>query len=237
MPFFAPQTSNFHRITAKIRNFALSDTRNPAEIPPKSYAKMKAITRLQSVVFLIVGLFSFLTFSCTNTNKTETTTEILEDSITSIAEDDNSEPYTITKKKMGGYDVWEIVENPRKVAQLTEPYYFEICPKGLFDKPISGTKAEYLKNAPVTYRDATWSAAYRALRNLIPVKDSKIIFDYSKFNRQINNDKECLFFGSCKIKNENGKYVEAEANITVIYILPEDMRKPEGWYCVGNIVF
>ena len=34
MPFFAPQTSNFTSLPLKIRNFALSDTRNPAEITP-----------------------------------------------------------------------------------------------------------------------------------------------------------------------------------------------------------
>lgn len=94
-----------------------------------------------------------------------------------------------------------------------------------------------MKKAFVSYKNATWSAAYRALQNLQPIKGSKIIFDYSKFNRQINSDKECLYSGSCMIKNEAGKYVDAEVSMIVHYKIPIDARDPEAWYCTGNIVF
>lgn len=161
---------------------------------------------------------------------------------TNVVEDieeevDQTPPFTITKSKSSRYNVWSIEENPKKVAQLTGPYYYETCPTGLYDKPISKSKAEILKGSPVSYRDATWSAAYRALCNIIPVKDSKIIIDYSKFNRQINNQNECLFSGPCQIKNTKGKYVEAEVSMIVKWIVPQDFRRADGWYCTGNIVF
>lgn len=189
------------------------------------------------ILFLLIGFFT----SCaTNNSKNELQDEFQDleyYSGTTVETNDTLPPFDITKKKSGGFNVWEISENKNKVNEITGKYYLETCPKGIFDKPISTIKKEQLKNAPITYRDATWSAAYRALNNLIPVKESKIIFDYSKFNRQINKEDECLFFGDCQIKNENGKYVDAVASITVKYIFPEDPREPAGWYCVGNIVF
>ncbi len=151
--------------------------------------------------------------------------------------EDTNPPFTISKQKCSGFNAWTIKENKNKVAEITGKYYYEICPKGLFDKPISQAKKRALEGAPVSYKDATWSAAFRALNNLIPQKDSKIIFDFSKFNRQVNNEYECLFFGSCQIKNEKGKYVDAEVSILVKYIFAEDMREPNAWYCIGNIVF
>lgn len=152
-------------------------------------------------------------------------------------ENDTLPPFTVIKKKSDGFNLWEITENKNKVDEITGEYYYEICPAGLFDKPISSVKAEKLRNTPVSYRDATWSAAYRALNNLIPEKDSKIIFDFSKFDRQINTENECLFFGDCQIKDEKGKYVDAIAHITVRYISLEDPREPKSWYCLGSIVF
>ena len=191
---------------------------------------------------LILFFFGLLLVSCSGIVKTPSSedlnviTEGHTESVT-IEVQDTLPPYEITKKKSGNYNLWTIKENKNKVKELRGEYYYEICPKGIFDKPISNSKKQALKNTPVTYKDATWSAALRALTNLQPQKDSKIIFDYSKFNRQINNEYECLFFGRCEIKNEKGEYVEAEASILVKYIFVEDMRKPYAWYCVGNIVF
>ena len=150
---------------------------------------------------------------------------------------DNSPAFEIEKKKSAGYNVWSIKENPKKVSELRGEYYYEICPKGLFDVQMSSAKAQELSDAPVLNRDVTWSAAYRALENLIPVKDSKIIFDFSKFNRQIIDRRSCLFSGSCQIKNEKGKYVDAEVSMKVLEVPVGNYNKPDGWYCVGNIVF
>lgn len=194
---------------------------------------------------LLPFLLLILIGSCTGQKNESTSSddydsfELYSEEITEeiTEEPDTTPPFTISKKKSSGYNVWSIEENPKKVAQLTGPYYYECCPDGLFDKPMSGYKAEIMKDAVVSYRDATWGAAKRALSNLIPIKDSKIIFDFSKFNRQVNSDHECLFFGPCQIKNQKGKYVDAEVSMTVKWNVPEDPRRADGWYCSGNIVF
>ena len=147
-------------------------------------------------------------------------------------EPDTLPPFTVSKSKSSGYNLWKISENPRKVSGL--PCEYEISPAGIFDRPAS-TKLK--RGEPLYYKDATWSAACRALKNLVPDPDAKIIYNFAKLDRQINNDSECLYIGECEIKDKNGKYVPAEINIRVRWAVPNDYREASGWYCVGNIVF
>lgn len=147
-------------------------------------------------------------------------------------EPDTVPPFTISKKKSGGYNIWSIKENHRKVSEI--PCEYELSPSGLFDRPAS---ANLTREDPVYYKNATWSAACRALKNLVPNPEAKIIFNFAKLDRQINSDKECLYIGQCEIKNEKGKYVPAEINMIVRWGVPEDFREPAGWYCVGCITF
>lgn len=184
----------------------------------------------------VFSLFLFLVLlaSCTGktTEKVESDYYSDYDSITASVEQepDTIPPFTIKKSKSGGYNLWQISENPRKVSEL--PCSYEVSPAGLFDRT-----SRKLTNEAVTYKDATWSAACRALKNLVPNPDAKIIYNFAKMNRQINSDTECLYIGECEIKNKNGKYVPAEINLTVRWAVPEDFREGSGWYCVGNIVF
>lgn len=147
-------------------------------------------------------------------------------------EPDTVPPFTVSKSKSGGYNLWQISENPRKVSDI--PSKYEVSPSGLFDRPAS---TQLQNTDPLYYKDATWSAACRALKNLVPNPDAKIIFNFAKINRQINSNSECLYRGECEIKNKNGKYVPAEMNITVRWAVPNDYREASGWYCSGNIVF
>lgn len=148
------------------------------------------------------------------------------------AEPDTVPPFTITKSKSGGNNIWSIKENRRKVSEI--PCEYQLSPTGLFDRPAS---ANLGKGDPVYYKNATWSAACRALKNLVPDPEAKIIYNFAKLDRQINSDKECLYIGQCEIKNEKGKYVPTEINIIVRWRVPEDCREPAGWYCVGTIIF
>lgn len=145
---------------------------------------------------------------------------------------DTVPPFTVTKSKSSGYNLWQISENPRKVSDI--PCEYELSPTGLFDRPAS---AELKNTDPLYYKDATWSAVNRALKNLVPNPDAKIIYNFAKLDRQINSDSECLYIGECEIKNKNGKYIPAEINIKVRWAVPNDYREASGWYCVGNIVF
>lgn len=149
-----------------------------------------------------------------------------------IEEPDTLPPFTVSKTKSGGYNVWQISENPRKVSEI--PCKYEESPTGLFDRPAS---TELKSGQPLYYKDATWSAACRALKNLVPKPEAKIIYNFAKLDRQINSNSECLYIGECEIKNRNGKYVPAEINIVVRWAVPNDYREASGWYCVGNIVF
>lgn len=165
----------------------------------------------------------------TPTEEIATTTDAFTESVT-VEKPDTIPPFEVTKGKAGGFDAWTITENRNKVADI--PCVLESCPAGIFDTPTS----KKIQGEPVSARDATWSAALRALKNLVPNPDAKIIFDYSKLNRQINNNKQCLFFGPIQIKNEKGKYIEAEMNFTVTHFW-DDYRQPGSWYVTGNIVF
>lgn len=183
-------------------------------------------------LILILGL---LLVCCSGNEKTPesevvaTTSELVAEPYT-VEEPDTIPPFEISKKKSAGFNLWTITENRNKVADI--PFVLESCPAGIFDMPAS----KKIDDKPVSARDATWSAALRALKNLVPNPDAKIIFDYSKLNRQINNGEQCLFAGPIQIKNENGKYVEAEINLTVTHFW-DDYRQPSSWYVTGNIVF
>lgn len=183
----------------------------------------------------IIFILGLLLVSCSGAVKTAspeespTITEQHSEAAT-VEENDTVPPFEVTKGKAGGFNAWTIKENRNKVANI--PCKIEFCPDGVFDVPAS----KKIKGEPVSARDATWSAALRALKNLVPNPDAKIIFDYSKLNRQINNGKQCLFAGPIQIKNENGKYVEAEINLTVTHFW-DDYRQPSSWYVTGNIVF
>lgn len=183
----------------------------------------------------LILIFGLLLVCCSGNEKTTesevvaTTAELVAEPYT-VEEPDTIPPFEISKKKSAGFNLWTITENRNKVADI--PFVLESCPAGIFDTPAS----KKIQGEPVSARDATWSAALRALKNLVPNPDAKIIFDYSKLNRQINNGKQCLFAGPIQIKNENGKYVEAEINLTVTHFW-DDYRQPSSWYVTGNIVF
>lgn len=180
-------------------------------------------------------LFGLLLVSCSGNVKTTppedvvTTTDNLTETV-AVEKSDTLPPFEVTKRMSGGFNVWTITENRNKIADI--PYVLESCPAGIFDTPAS----KKTHGKPVSARNATWSAALRALKNLVPNPDAKIIFDYSKLNRQINNSKQCLFFGPIQIKNEKGRYVEAEISLTVTHFWA-DYREPSSWYVTGNIVF
>lgn len=203
----------------------LSNSRKPAEDIQNLTPKMKYLTLL----------FGLLLVSCSGNVKTTAPENIgaaadnITESIT-VEKSDTLPPFEVAKRKAGGFDAWTITENKNKIADI--PCVLESCPAGIFDTPAS----KKIQGEPVSARDATWSAALRALKNLVPNPDAKIIFDYSKLNRQINNGKQCLFAGPIQIKNENGKYVEAEINLTVTHFW-DDYRQPSSWYVTGNIVF
>ena len=184
---------------------------------------------------LLLALLILLA-SCTGKAPEKEETDYFTDSEliaeTKEPEPDTIPPFTVSKTKSNGYNLWQISENPRKVSKL--PCKYEVSPTGLFDRPAS----RQLKNdEAVYYKDATWSAACRALKNLVPNPDAKIIFNFAKLDRQINSSSECLYIGECEIKNKNGKYVPSEINLKVRWAVPNDFREGSGWYCVGNIIF
>lgn len=184
---------------------------------------------------LLLALLILLA-SCTGKAPEKEETEYFTDSEliaeTKEPEPDTIPPFTVSKTKSNGYNLWQISENPRKISKLACKY--EVSPTGLFDRPAS---RQLKDDEAVYYKDATWSAACRALKNLVPNPDAKIIFNFAKLDRQINSSSECLYIGECEIKNKNGKYVPAEINLTVRWAVPNDFREGSGWYCVGNIVF
>lgn len=143
-------------------------------------------------------------------------------------------PYRIHHGTSGGHNLWTLKEEMINISVV--PVKMIKCPVGLFDKPIGETKRRLFRDAPVMERDATWSAANRALGNLIPIPDSDIIFDYSRTNRQINNKGECLFTGYCLIKDKKGEYVDAYFHITVKYT-GGYAYEPEHWVCYAVLAF
>ena len=198
--------------------------------------KTGEVTHILDMEKLLFALLILLA-SCTGKAPEKEESDYFTDSevITETIEEepDTVPPFTVSKSKSGGYNLWQISENPRKVSEL--PYNkYETSPAGLFDRPAS---TELKSGEPLYYKDATWSAACRALKNLVPNPDAKIIYNFAKLDRQINSNSECLYIGECEIKNKNGKYVPAEINIRVRWAVPNDYREASGWYCVGSIVF
>lgn len=197
------------------------------------------------IVCVPILLFSII--SCvadsTKTSNYDTSiqnSEIVNNEDTNASDNKNKEPqprYKINKSKSGEYDLWSIEELP--LIFLEECEYIPYPTNGILDKPISKTKARLLADSPVIkYKEATWIAANRALKNLIPIPDSKVIFNYSKIDRQINNANQCRFQGDCEIQDPSGKYVEAYFNILVTY--PDTGGSPSNakfWRCSGSIVF
>lgn len=104
----------------------------------------------------------------------------------------------------------------------------EDYPKSLFDKPIPEYKRKLFENKPVKEKRAAWNAALTALKQGLPNPEAPIIFNYSKLDRQVNSENQCLFIGEIEAKDSEGNYREFHIRILTTYKYgdPED---PQNW--------
>lgn len=137
-----------------------------------------------------------------------------------------SEVTTITAN---GYEVTQSVTQGN-VGNMTNEDYPTIN-----DKPMPEYKSSKFIGKPVMQKRATWNAALTALKAALPKPDETIIFDYSKINRQVNSETECLFTGDFEAKNSEDKYIPLFLNILVSY-QGGDPSDPSNWKAIATVV-
>lgn len=135
----------------------------------------------------------------------------------------------VTTSTANGYEVTQSIAEGNKDNMTNEDY------PTINDKPMPDYKRSLFVGKPVMQKRATWNAALTALKAALPQPNEPIIFDYSKIDRQVNSENECLFTGDFEAKNSAGEYVPLFLNILVTY-QDGDPSDPSNWKAVAQVV-